>query len=179
MPLNRKNLIALTSFIALVGIALSSVPFLNPVSPVDHLPELTTALDGSGVLPGSSKLFRLSRSMKRERKDGSSAGYHGDALLLVKDNEARVYLYYLPTWEGKVMMPDKHWWQHQGYCPELVAEFIVGKDPVIHCKNSSETELLTERWKWSIDGKNRGSQLPDLIAIGYRQQGDIIEAFYR
>ena len=179
MPLNRKNLIALAFFIALVGMAFASVPFLNPSNPVDHLPDHTTNLDGSDVLPGSSKLFRLNHSMKREKKDGSTAGYHGDALLLVKDKNAKVYLYYLPTWEGKVMMPYKHWWQHEGYCPELVAEFIAGKDPVIHCKSSDWAELLTKQWKWSIDGKNLGSDLPDLIAVGYKQQGDIIEAFYR
>lgn len=179
MTLNRKNLIALAAFIALVGIALASVPYLNPSNPVDHPPDHTTALDGSGVLPGSSKLLRLSHSMKRERRDGSTAGYHGDALLLVKDKDARVYLYYLPTWEGKVMMPGKHWWQHEGYCPELVAEFIVGKDPVIHCKSFAGSELSSKQWKWSIEGINQGSDLPDLIAVGYKQQGDIIEAFYR
>jgi hypothetical protein len=77
------------------------------------------------------------------------------------------------------MMPDNQWWQHEGYCPELVAEFIAGKDPVIHCKISAGAELLTRQWKWSIDGKSPGSDLPDLIAVGYKQQGDIIEAFYR
>jgi hypothetical protein len=179
MPLNRKNLIALAAFITLVGIALASVPFLNPSNPVDHLPGHTTALDASGVLPGSSKLFRLNHSMKRERKDGSTAGYHGAALLLVKDKDAKVYLYYLPMWEGEVMMPDKHWWQHEGYCQELVTDFMAGKDPVIHCKSSDRAEFLTKQWKWSIDGKNLGSNLPDLIAVGYKQQEDIIEAFYR
>ena len=105
MPLNRKNLIALASFIAVVGIAFVSVPFLNPRNPVDHLPDHTTVLDGSDVLPGSSKLFRLNHSMKREKRDGSMAGYHGDALLLVKDKDAKVYLFYLPTWEDKTNKP--------------------------------------------------------------------------
>jgi hypothetical protein len=179
MPLNRKNLIALGSFIALVGIAFASVPFLNPSNPVDHLPNHTTDLDSSDVLPGSSRLFRLNHSMKREKKDGSTAGYHGDALLLVKDKDTKVYLYYLPTWEGKIMMPYKYWWQHEGYCPELVAEFTAGQIPVIHCKNPDGAGFLTKQWRWSIDGGNLGSDLPDLISVGYKQQGDLIEAFYR
>ena len=179
MAQNRKNLIALTFFIALVGFAFASVPFLKSQNSADHPPKHTTDLNVSNLLPGSSKLFRLNQSMKREKNDGSTIWYHGDALFLVKDKDSKIYLYYLPTWEGKVMMPYKHWWQHEGYCPDLVAEFIEGRDSIIHCKSSDGAEFLTRQWKWSIDGKNLGSDLPDLIAVSYKQQGNIIEAYYR
>ncbi len=127
MAQSRKNVIALISFFALVGIAFASVPFLKSTDPVEQLPENKTNLNIADVLPDSSKLFRITRSLKIEKNDGSMSWHHGDALFLVKDKDSKAYLYYLPMWEGTVMMPQKHWWQHESYCSNLVAEFFEGK----------------------------------------------------
>ena len=91
-----------------------------------------------------------------------------------------IFVYILPIWEGKVMMPYKQWGQHEGYCEKLIVDFSNSVGTTIGCIDSDWTEFLTKQWKWTIEGRNLGTDLPDLVKIGYRQmQENRLEVFYR
>jgi len=178
MSETRKYLVAATITVLIIGAIISSIPFLQSLAPADHLPEHTTELDISDLPPASSKLFQMKSNKKIQNADGSVTWQSGNALLVVKDASSTIYLYSVPTWEGKVMMPYRYWGQHEGYCPDLKAVFESEKEPIIKCTSSEWAEFLTKQWKWSLEGKNLGTDLPNMIKVGYRFNGKKLEAFY-
>ena len=177
--MNRRKLLArLVVLVGGIGIIILLAPFVLSLKPASHLPESYTEINITRMQPMSLKLVVLRESKKVENVS-STTYYSGDGLVVIRGNKSDYYLYWVPIWEGKIMMPYRRWGQHEGYCPK----FLLGGEnqgaPIIFCENSEWAEFLTKQWKWSIEGKNLGEDLPDLVPVRFRISSGEMHAFMR
>ena len=148
--------------------------------PADHLPEHTTKIEAESLAKKSSRLIVI-RDSRLEESSTLTKYISGDALLVVKDKNSEFYVYFLPIWRGNVLMPNKYWGQHEGTCKIFEAVFPDDQEPKITCTEieSSPAPSLSAQWNWNLHGKNLGTDLPDLIKVGFRERGSQVHAFFR
>ena len=127
--------------------------------------------------PYTSK-FIITKGSKEIESAQSTVWIPGKSLLVVRGETHDFYLYLLPVWEGKVMMPYKAWWQHEGYCQDIGVEKLDGIY-VIKCIAGDSPEFKEKQWYWSIDGKNIGNNYPDMMKVNFAIEGNTLYAFQR
>ena len=78
-------------------------------------------------------------------------------VLLIKDWDANVYVYLLPTEGGKVPLPDRWWGWGYYHCsefrPEINVSGLLRKGGHIKCHDKDTPEWGASLWEWSYDGK--------------------------
>ena len=178
MELRRKQLVVIVTCLAIIGAIFTAIPFISSMNPTSEISDYARELDISKIRPNSSRLFQIRKSKKVEEPT-STSWYSGLALFVVRDNSGKFYLYSLPTWEGKVIMPYKQWGQHDGYCPDLEVRISNKKEAIIQCGSPDYAEFLTKQWYWSINGENLGEDLPDLVKVQFRVSSGVMYAFIR
>jgi len=178
MNTRRKALTTVMMVLLCAGLILLSVPFIDSLSPPSHAPAYATEIDISSSMPGSFSLLHFKKGRKVEYSNGGWGFRSGDALLLVRDLDSKFYLYYLPTYNGKIVMPLKWWGQYEGYCKRMSVNF--GSLPTaIFCEETQESmDWNSENWVWSVDGKNLSGELPDLIRVPYLEGNKMLHAMY-
>jgi hypothetical protein len=77
-------------------------------------------------------------------------------LIIVHSNPGSLLAFALPTHEGKVGMPDRHWWGKPIYlCQDLR---FLPTDPLtpnstLECRDVETPESWKLHWRWTVDGK--------------------------
>ena len=162
----RRILISIFFLIGVSGLIFASVPFINSLSPGKHLPENYTEIDISNLEPNSIKIVQLKESERIEDQSGLTlrSGY---AILVVKDKNNELHAYWLPTWEGEILMPYRYWGQHEGLCTELKIGKYLSNEIEIYCENNNWAEFLTKQWRWTVEGENLGTDLPDFHPVKF------------
>jgi hypothetical protein len=173
----REALRTITTAFALVGLSIFSYPFIAALGPTNKIPSDAYEIDISGMEPYSSK-FVITKESKKIESAKYTSWTPGRSFLVVRGETHDYYLYLLPIWEGKVMMPYKAWWQHEGYCQDIGVGKYDGTF-VIKCSTAKYAEFLTKQWYWSIDGKNLGDDLPDMMKVYFAIDGNTLYAFQR
>ncbi len=152
----------------------SAYPFIASMAPIERIPSNGFEIDISDLSVNNSKLIIMQESKKIESLS-STSWVSGKSLLVVRGDKD-YYLYRLPIWEGKVIMPWHFWGQHEGYCPDIQVGTYNGTK-VIKCGTPNYSEFLTKQWYWSIVGKNLGNELPNLQSVHFIKSGDKIIAY--
>jgi hypothetical protein len=173
----KRILLTSTVILVLLGVLMFSYPFVASMRPVEKIPADAYKIDVSAMLPNTSRLI-ITKHSRRVVSDASTTWEPGGGLLVVRGEAEDFYLYLLPMWEGKVIMPWRSWWQHDGYCPGSDFGLQQHKsDRVILCSTHNYDEFLTKQWHWSIKGENLGDDPPDLMRVHFAKEGDALYAF--
>ena len=162
-----------------VGIAFVSVPFIGSLQPSARANALVGAqrLDIADFERNSYRIVRVTDSRLEESTQSTS--YHsGKSWLVIRDDLGRFFVYWLPTWEGAIIMPRTVWGQMEGFCRDLgppKGETTVTDQTLIQCNEPDETTMwFAEYWYWTLDGKNVSRELPDLTPIRSQIEGDVL-----
>ena len=98
-------------------------------------------------------------------------------VLIIKDWDSSLYVYLVPTENGKVPLPERWWgWAAFGvYCkdfgPETDTNSKILKSGTIKCLDKPSENESFETWLWTYDGKSRGSWITEL----YRPKFEVVE----
>ena len=78
-------------------------------------------------------------------------------ILLVKRPNGRLDSWYVPTLDGKHVLPDGHWWRWGLTCDVLAPDFVLNE---IRCEEYPS-------YRWSLDGKalEEYSWMPDMEPV--------------
>ena len=172
----KRFLTVITSLLALIGIGFAMSPFVLSRNPPSHLPEYAQGVDVTDMSNNSVKVVRLKESRKVE--SGTSTTWEsGDALIIVKVQENKFSLFWVPTWEDKFNMPRKYWGQYEGYCTEYGIKPQSDK-MIITCLETDAPDFLYKEWVWSIAGKSLSSVSPNLVKVKFRVQSGVLYAYW-
>jgi hypothetical protein len=84
----------------------------------------------------------------------------------------------LATYDGKIAMPDVHWWRAPaGFCSNFgptVVNGQVDESKPIRCHDDDVPSYWADYWVWDIEGKNIGrSGFDDMIALPGVVEGNL------
>jgi len=176
--MSKKNaLLVATLAFALCGIVMLAYPFVASMRPVERIPDNALTIDVSTMRPNTSRII-ITKHSKKIKRQASTTWMPGSSLLVVRDDANNFYLYLLPIWEGKVIMPWRSWWQHEGYCADFGLTSHNGKF-LIKCGTPNYAEFLTKQWYWDINGQNLGDDLPHLMSVHFIREGEKLYAYQR
>ena len=168
MTTRKKILATATMLLAAVGLVGIFSPFILSLAPTRFPTEIALPLDLSKMQPYSSSLVMLQDSEKRETSNATE-WVSGSAAIVIQLEKDNYSVFVLPTWEGSVVMPEKYWGQHGGYCKDFVADFELSQMKCI-AKEGWEAAYRSESWFWSFQGKNVTGDLPDLNEVEHSFQ---------
>lgn len=147
---------ALMAFIC-VGLLLAFFPFIFALNPNAKAEAARPRLDLDGIELGGFQFF-----------ERTSEQYRGERILILKEMSGNLLVFTVPTHEGKVLLPDVHWYRFGALCKNFGPENQRGKiipDGKIRCLDHAAEED-TER-QWSYDGKNLGGYTDDMLTTKY------------
>ena len=78
-------------------------------------------------------------------------------LLIVAAPSGELSAFVLPLRDGKVMLPDLHWWRMGYICTDFRPESTDGtitNGSIFECHDAQRSEWSRISWRWTIDGKN-------------------------
>ena len=174
--MNRKVILLWTTIIfGLVGTMFIVYPFVMALGPIEKVPQDAYEVDVESFPINSSRLFITSQSKKIESLH-STVWQSGNGLVVVYEKNKKFHLFWLPIWEGKVVMPSKAWGQHSGYCSDFGLHEKDGEH-VLSCGTPNYVEYLTKQWYWKIDGTNLGEFLPNLMPVHFIKYGNSLYVY--
>ena len=158
MVATKKSILTkTTASIALLGLIVASIPFIESLRPnaraVANLPHI----DLSEISPGHY-------SLKHPEQADLFRGYKW-AVFVYRKYDGSVKLWNVPVRKGKVGMPDLHWWQPIYECENFGPTVVNGRvqeDQPITCHDPEIHESWKKVWKWDINGKNVKDSYYDL-----------------
>ena len=156
---------------SMLGIGAFLYPFLSSLSTeginTSHLPRIKIG----DIKNNEIKYIITSTSSKEEKHNGSTVYTPGSSWLVIRNDLGEFYVYRVPTWEEKVLMPRVYWSQFEGVCKKLEPELKNGKitkESKILCKDSDVNSYQQNIWKWTLEGKNISGQIPDMLVIPFK-----------
>ena len=154
----RRALTIITiSFLGL-GAVFASMPFIKSMQPSERVFSNLLRIDLSGIKPGQYKLLQ-----KHVLPKGWAADEWG--VLIIRKYDGEYDIWDIPYIDGKVGMPDNHWWRIYEYCenfgPTLQNGKILESGP-IKCHDDEMSKWAMQEWRWSISGENLGKMTVDL-----------------
>lgn len=166
-----------------VGILFVSVPFVGSLKPSEKANALVGArrLDIADFERNSYRIVHVTES--RLEESSQSTTYHsGMSWLVIRDDLGQFFVYWLPMWEGAIIMPRTVWGQMEGLCRDLglpKAVTTTTEQTLIQCNEPDEAYMwFAEYWYWTLDGKNVSRELPDLTPIRSQVEGDELAIYY-
>lgn len=162
----RKRLTIVLSGLVVIGMVLAAIPFIRSMNPSARAEAALPYIDVSSLSPGSFSM---------EKMEGMH--YFEDAYLLLRDYDQQLYVYLLSLHEGKVLLPDIHWFRFGGLCEKFSPEMENGKlkrGGTIKCHDKLDNNWWAQEWRWSYDGKNLGKSTDDLVKPKYSIKGDYL-----
>ena len=159
-----KVVIALGAF-ALLATALVLVRSLLPNKRTQNLAVL---LDTQLPAPGTFQQLDFDRTR----------------ILLISAPTGEVAVFRLPLRNGKVVLPDIHWWRHPYDCADFRPETHDGTlnaSSTFECHDPNMPDWSGISWRWSIDGRNirspRDVPVDDLVVADFEQRGNHVRLY--
>ena len=159
----RKLLVFAIVIMLVVGANFVAYPFVASLKPSMKANAEIPSISIDDMKLGSYKITTHSRSVEYFR------GYKS-AVMLVKRLDGHIDAWNLSTRNGEVGLPDNHWWQVYFDCKYFgptVINGVIDETKPITCHDDLEGKygIMSNRWKWSIDGKALVKYLDDLDRI--------------
>lgn len=108
--------------------------------------------------------------------------FAGNGYLVMRKLDGQIQVFYVAIREGKVVLPDLHWWSYGSVCSQFVPAPMAGRfdpDLVIHCGDDEQSKWSREQHRWDAEGKNLGTQVDDLHSPSFVAEGDEIVLWKR
>ena len=133
-------------------------------------------VDVSKLHQNEYKIIEKIKSREVNNSDGSITFKPGTSLLVIRDADKEYYVYQLPTWEGKVMMPGPRYWYifGEGVCREFgpkPSDGIIHLNTSITCLDNEPEGYFSQHWIWTLSGQNISKKLPNLITAKFFKEG--------
>lgn len=144
----RKHLSIVLSGLVVIGIIMAAIPFIRSMNPSARAEAALPYIDISALSGGSYVVEKI-----------GGKHYFEDSYLLLRDYDHQLYVYLLPIHDGKVLLPDIHWFRFGGLCEKFSPEIENGKlkkGGIIKCHDKLDNNWWAHEWRWSYDGKNLG-----------------------
>ena len=155
----KKVITTLASGLVFVGCLLASVPFVRSLNPTPRADAALPRIDIESVKPGHYSIKTIGREFH-----GYSCG-----LLVYKRLDGFVRAWKLLVMDGAVGMPDIHWWRPMFECRNFgpgVANDTVNEELPIMCRDPEmPSQLMSQEWRWDINGRRLGKMTDDLEAV--------------
>lgn len=145
----RKLLLILTASTIFTGLLFAAVPFVTSLNPNDRASNASTVWVEISKVPDVGAL---------------EVDLHRNKALVVKRPELKVYLF--PYYDGAYRLPDRTWARPVVPCDKLTIN-----TEGFACTDANLHEFWVEEAKWDLDGKNKGSWMPDLKTSNFALQG--------
>lgn len=155
--MNRRLLIQCTFAVSAFGAALLAAPFVGSLRPGIGADASLPAIDVSKMQAGESQL------LDHPLKGDLNGGYRW-SILLIKHQDGSLNAWDVPSREGKIGMPDIHWWRPFYACESFgVTRPVQGGRAVLTCSDATlPSEYWRAEWQWTPDGKAQGQSVDDL-----------------
>jgi hypothetical protein len=84
-----------------------------------------------------------------------------------------------PVQEGKVLMPEIHWWKPLLYCQDFDIDVVSGaitKESRFRCRDDQQPVAWMKQWQWDIEGKHiaitGGDKIDNLYRVRFERDDD-------
>lgn len=99
----------------------------------------------------------------------NASSTHGMNILLIRSREARLFAYYVPTFDGMTAVPIDHPWWSDLKCAKFQPNF---ETSVISCMDNPPLSQYAKPHRWSLEGKNISRTAADLVPVrGVEEHG--------
>lgn len=173
----RRLLQTMLISLMLCGLAAVLFVFMRALSPPDFRSGPTFEIAVQDMAPGSGKLIVLQKSQRIETRRYTRFKT-GQGFLVLKDHSGDYYLYWVPVWDDRILMPWRAWGQHEGTCDELQFGRTQSGESMLYCKNADWPEFLTRQWYWTFSGRNLGEELPDLTPVRFNILSGVMQGYW-
>jgi hypothetical protein len=164
--MNRRTLITIVSVLLVVGVAAIAILLTQSLRPSERAKANAIRLEAS-----------LPQLMTYQSVDGRAS-----RLFIVRTSQDHLFAFSVPLKDGKVGMPDLHWWRPFYYCTDFRPGRSDGILPVaaeFQCHDSDMPEWWASRWKWGLDGKalTRDSGIDDMPQVKIERIGERMRVY--
>ena len=157
--MNKRVLTRAALVLAVLGLVFVMVPLVGSLAPNVRADASLPRIDVSQLEPGQPEL------RDHPTQGDLYAGFRWSVLLL-RHADGTLSAWDVPTREGKVAMPDIHWWSPFYTCQAfgLTATAHDG-DGIFECSDAQlPSEYWRGEWRWSESGKALGKSVDDMQA---------------
>jgi hypothetical protein len=167
MMSRRQVIVSVVAVVSIVGIGFSAIPFISALKPSASAGATLPHIEISNLLPGTYRFepYPLKNRFFLE-------------MLILRDFDKRIFVYWIPKSNEGFIMPDIHWWRWGGTCLNFGPDSVHGKlvkEGLIQChdKNISDFSQSSE-WKWTYQGKNLGKYTDDMEGPPFNLEGNYV-----
>lgn len=157
--MSRRALTRATIAFSILGLVLVAVPLLGSLRPTVKADASLPRIDISQLKPGQPEL----------RKHPLHEDLHGGftwSVLLLRHADGKISAWDVPTNDGKVDMPDIHWWRPLYACEKFELTAVSSDDTAhFHCTDSeAPSDDWRAAWQWNEFGEAIGHSVDDMQA---------------
>jgi len=158
----KSILLKLTAGIAFLGLIAAGVPFIKSMNPDAKAIAALPRIDISEIKPGQF-------TIKYPNLPGWF-GYYQKGVFIYRKYDGSINFWRVPVKNGKVGMPDMHWWQPMYFCENFGPNVKNGKveeAKPITCHDDA-FDSWKKVWTWDINGKSAQDPYYDMERVqGY------------
>ena len=154
---------------AVLGVALVILVLMGSLRPSARADAAAPRIDVSDLQPWQTEL-------RDHPANGKLFGGFRWSVLLLKHADGRISAWDVPTIDGKVGMPDVHWWLPFYACNRFGIAFAPPDgDPYLTCTDANlPSEYWRGEWRWSENGKALGQSVDDMQETAGSWQGQYL-----
>ena len=162
--MSRAVLGRVTLALGAVGVCLAAIPFIGSLAPSASIEAKLPRIRVADLKPGEVVFL--------------DAKPYGRRVLVLKQYDQSLRVFGVPVKEGRVGMPDFHWWHPMYWCKDFGPEMTDGRflpNSLITCHDSPLPDGAWQTyWRWDLNGKSL-SQFEDIPQATYvSEAGDIV-----
>lgn len=146
----------------LVGLTGLAVPFFSSMSPSEKVYADLPRINITDLKVGGYKIVKHPAAATWGR---SGIGY---SIFIYRLQNGELKAWSVPSRKSAILMPDLHWWRPMYPCENFglsASGSDSNKEVSMQCNDSDTPEWWTDKWKWSIDGKNYSGQVDDMEPV--------------
>lgn len=167
MRATKKIILALIFCLTAVGLALATMALASSLAPSAKAKSDRAQHDISHLRPGSYLLERFGRSSARKEK-----------VLIIRTWENDLFVYLMPTVEGKIPIPEYGWGDGEHYCrhiaPETAENGQLKRFGEIVCHDADAPPWGKNSWRWAYDGTAKSNWLASMDSPEFEVHGSVI-----
>lgn len=165
---SRTYLVTTTIGLLSIGVVAVAIPFLKSMGPTAQALNDLPRVKITGIDPGE---YRLQNYIPTH---GSSDGWQLQLFIYRRFN-GDLKVWRLFSKNDAVGMPDLSWTRPMLECRDFgptVVNGLVDESRPITCHDDNVSDYWKNEWRWTIDGKNMGKMVEDMVPVSGSIEGE-------